>query len=465
MLAFKQERFHSRIVLPTGEVSDRVIEVRTHPITGRTCRITYSRGAEREPGAETLPAPPPFAADRRSCPFCRAQLARQTPRLEPALAPEGRLVRGKSTLFPNLFPYGRYSAVSLFDDTHFVEIGTALPASYTDSFLNCRDYLLRVLTHDPAAVWMAVTQNHLPSAGGSLLHPHLQVQADRLPSNFQRFLQDRAEQHFRRNGTRLFADYLEMETQRGERRLGATGRWEWLAAFAPEGFFEIWGILPGVTSLSRVSEEDWGDLAQGVLNTQRFYRSLGRNGYNLGILFLEDGSEVLEPRVVLTVRSNHAPWVRSDFTGFEVMLGDMATFTAPEETAARARPFWEDRGGARLGAGVRWCPVPKESGKIPSRLPSIPSVGRGRGTGHLLPGHAGGVRVPEPRCAEAASREGRPQSSLAPRGTGLSGTQRATAPSASWKPVTRHSDIRGPICLGGKLTTATTSLPMSSSGR
>ena len=76
-----------------------------------------------------------------------------------------------------------------------------------------------------------------------------------------------------------------------------------------------------------------------MLNTQQFYRSLGRNGYNLGLLLLEDGSDDLELRVVLTVRSNYAPWVRSDFTGFEVMLGDMATFSAPELTAEKARLF------------------------------------------------------------------------------------------------------------------------------
>ena len=140
---------------------------------------------------------------------------------------------------------------------------------------------------------------------------------------------------------RLFSDYLQYETRAGERTIGATGSWQWLAAFAPEGFFEIWGILPGVTSLRQATDDDWQALAQGVLNTQKFYRSLGRNGYNLGLLLLEDGSDDLELRVVLTVRSNYAPWVRSDFTGFEVMLGDMATFSAPELTAEQARPFWQ----------------------------------------------------------------------------------------------------------------------------
>jgi hypothetical protein len=57
---------------------------------------------------------------------------------------------------------------------------------------------------------------------------------------------------------------------------------------------------------------------------------------------IEDGLEVLEWQVVMVVRSNCAAWVRSDHTGLEVMLGDMATFTAPEETAKMARPFWKE---------------------------------------------------------------------------------------------------------------------------
>ena len=60
-----------------------------------------------------------------------------------------------------------------------------------------------------------------------------------------------------------------------------------MAAFAPEGFFEIWGILPGITSLQQVTASDWQDLAQGIINTQRFYRSICRNGYNLGLLLIE----------------------------------------------------------------------------------------------------------------------------------------------------------------------------------
>jgi hypothetical protein len=114
-----------------------------------------------------------------------------------------------------------------------------------------------------------------------------------------------------------------------------------MAAYAPEGFYEIWGILPGVTSLRIPDVFVWKDLASGILNAQKFYRSLCRNGYNLGILSIETPSSRAELRVVLIVRSNYAPWVRNDHTGFELMLGDMATFTLPETTAQQARRFWK----------------------------------------------------------------------------------------------------------------------------
>lgn len=38
-----------------------------------------------------------------------------------------------------------------------------------------------------------------------------------------------------------------------------------------------------------------------------------------------------------------------------------------------------------------------------------------------------------------------------------------TSPSVCMNPVTRHSDMKGPICFGGKLVTPMICLPMSSS--
>jgi UDPglucose--hexose-1-phosphate uridylyltransferase len=340
-LVFSIEPVAARFIAPEGEEVERIIEIRTNPITFRTSRVTLSRVGEKEKGMEALPDPPPDADRKAECPFCRPQVTANTPRCVNGIDSLGRLVHGASILFPNLFPYGRYSGVSLFDDNHFVEIGTASVQSYRDSFLNCADYLRKIHVSDPQAVFMAITQNHLPSAGGSLLHPHLQVHADRIASNHHRFLRSRAADYFRAHGSRLFADYLRHEQQDGRRYLGTTGSWEWMTAFAPEGFYEIWGIFPGCTSFQDLCVEDWENLALGVIRTQKFYRSLCRNGYNFGLLLIEDRNDCLEMRAMILARSNFAPWVRNDHTGYEVMLGDMATFVPPEETACLAREFWK----------------------------------------------------------------------------------------------------------------------------
>ena len=339
-LMFESQSVSAKFIDPSGKIVERRIEIRTHPITGRTSRVSFSRIDEKEPGTDSLPQPPPNADQTQSCPFCRPQVNSQTPQLHPDLSSAGRLTRGDSLLFPNLFPYGSYSAVSLFDNTHFVEIGQACAESYANSFINCSHYLAKVKQHDPRAVYLAITQNHLPSAGGSLLHPHLQINADRVATNHQRVLLQRANDFYHQNGNYLFSSYLDHEIAEGSRIIGTTGAWEWIAAFAPEGFFEIWGILPQKTSFQQVASSDWLDLAHGILNTQRFYRNLCRNGYNLGILVVDMPSSRLELRIVIMVRSNYAPWVRSDHTGFEMILGDMTTFNAPEQTAEQARSFF-----------------------------------------------------------------------------------------------------------------------------
>ena len=339
-LSFPTEIITGRFIDPSGENVEKPIEVRINPISGRTSRIAFGRGAEKEPGTDRLPLPPPNASDTANCPFCKPQVTSKTPRILCEIFPGGRLCHNESILFPNLFPYGAYSAVSLFDDQHFVEIGTSSASSYTDCFINCANYLHRILEFDTEAIYMAITQNHLPSAGGSLIHPHLQINADRIAPNNHRYLRKKSEEYFHQVGSYLFSDYLAHEKQDGSRYIGNIGPWEWIAAFAPEGFYEIWGILPRTTSLSQITDADWSHLAQGVSNAQKFYRSLCRNGYNLGILFVEDGNNFLELRIVILARSNYAPWVRNDHTGFEVMLGDMATFTSPEDTAENARPFW-----------------------------------------------------------------------------------------------------------------------------
>lgn len=137
-LSFEKNTMVAGLIDPSGEAVARYVEIRTNPVSGRTSRVTFSRSGQPEPGTDALPEPPPDARDTSNCPFCRPQVMARTPRFLPELVPSGRLVEGDSILFPNLFPYTSYSAVSLIDNNHFVEIGTASLTSYTNSF---KDFL------------------------------------------------------------------------------------------------------------------------------------------------------------------------------------------------------------------------------------------------------------------------------------------------------------------------------------
>ena len=341
MIEFLKKEFSARFYDGSGEPLERQQQVRTDPLTLRQCRITLSRALENERGTEKLFQPPEADLDESRCPFCPGNLELMTPRLNPKISRSKRLKRNHSILFPNLFPYTEWSAVSLFGAAHHVEIGTANPVSYRDSLINCADYLVRVKKADPGAVFMSITQNHLPGAGGSLVHPHLQVHAAKQPSNNHALLKRRADEYAARFNSCIVSDLLLAEKEAGERYIGSTGVWEWTAAYAPAGFYEIWGIAASQSSLLVPEKEHvWQDLAEGILHTQKLYRSLNRNSYNLTLLSSEDSRKMPCLKVSLTARSSYAPWVRNDFTGFELASGEMATFTLPEAVASMARAFW-----------------------------------------------------------------------------------------------------------------------------
>lgn len=341
MIEFKKSEFSTTFSDASGNQIKRIQQVRTDPVTLKKCRITPSRALENERGTERLYHPPDSDLDEKKCPFCPGNLESATPCFMPEFSETKRHRYNDSILFPNLFPYTEWSAVSLFDNAHHVEIGSAALGAYRDSFINCSQYLVKVKEADPSAIYMSITQNHLPGAGGSLVHPHLQVHATKQISNNHRVLEQRTQTYQAKYGKCILSDLLTAEKKVKQRYIGSTGVWEWTTAFAPSGFYEIWGIARKESSLLEPEKTQvWRDLAKGVLNTQKFYKSLNRNAYNLALLSVEDGNDSPCLKVSLVARSSYAPWVRSDFTGFEISSGEMTTFTFPESVATMAKEFW-----------------------------------------------------------------------------------------------------------------------------
>ncbi len=341
LIEFRQKELSANFSDSKGAKITRIQQIRTDPVTLKTCRITPGRALEEKRDQKEFHRLPQKDLDPDQCPFCPGNIDLMTPCLAREITDTGKLYYRESVLFPNLYPYTEWSAVSLFGKDHYVEIGTASAESYADSFINCARYLSRVKSADPGAVYMSITQNHLPGAGGSLVHPHLQVHASKTASNAHNMLRKRYLAYLSRHRTDILADLTDTEKKTGQRYIGSTGMWEWMAAFAPSGFHEIWGIAPTRFSLMDHDDTDlWTDLARGILNIQKLYRNLGKNAYNLAMISLEGTDKAPCLRACITARSNYAPWVRNDFTGFEIASKEMATFTFPEDLALTAKKFW-----------------------------------------------------------------------------------------------------------------------------
>ena len=102
MLKFESQSIAAKFIDPSGQMVEKPIEIRTHPITGRTSRIAFSRINEKEAGTDSLPQPPPDADQTTKCPFCQPRVTSETPQLHPDLVPAISVPRAHGNGWPPL---------------------------------------------------------------------------------------------------------------------------------------------------------------------------------------------------------------------------------------------------------------------------------------------------------------------------------------------------------------------------
>ena len=260
---------------------------------------------------------------RPACPFCSGSIETETPRLPPEVWPDGRIRRGEAVLFPNLVPYATWSSVSVYSpDRHLLPLDAITPRLLADNLAAQLEFARAAAAHDPSATWVSINANHLPPAGSSIFHPHLQGAASSVPTSAQRELADLS--------PRLVHDYVEHERGHGERHIAASAGVDWLASFAPAGIGEVRAFVDGVDSPAELTEASVRELATGTVRVLRVYAELGFESFNLALT---------GPPVVLRVvaRAYFGAAGRSDVMWLERLHGDVATDLSPERLAALAR--------------------------------------------------------------------------------------------------------------------------------
>jgi galactose-1-phosphate uridylyltransferase len=263
---------------------------------------------------------------RSSCPFCADRIETMTPRFPDEIAAQGRICRGEAVLFPNLLPYAKHNAVSVYGpDRHLLALAEMTPRLVADNLAAQVEFERAVMRHDPGSEWGSISANHMLPSGSSVFHPHLQGSVDPVPMTMQRLLTALPPERF--------AAYLDAERDAGERYLGSSGRVEWLVSFAPLAPGELRAFIADVASPAELDAELIEELGWGIATALNLYAEMGYESFNLAIYGAPPGTAGYPLNLRMACRSNLRPLYRSDSTYLERLHWEAAVDLAPEEVA------------------------------------------------------------------------------------------------------------------------------------
>ena len=286
------------------------LQYRTEHLTGLRCRISPDRLKRQIDQSLCIPS----SAD--GCPFCRDAVMIVTPTF-----PDGnRIIRGESVTFPNLFPFGEGHVVTVITREH-----TAIVFS--------RQQIVDALLSQIEALHMAdgyasINWNFLPSAGASLVHPHMQGLVDSRPSRIVDIYIEASEQYRKKQGRNYWDAVREQERSSDRYLFGDEILWS--AHAVPVGEREVRGMLP-ISTLDEL--ENYADLlARGILEIISLYRELGTYAFNMSVFFDKSGNDHgFRAFCSMISRINPNPSSTSDSAFMERLHLEPVIMTLPED--------------------------------------------------------------------------------------------------------------------------------------
>ncbi len=314
------------------------LEIRTDPLTqGKARVVNYRFKMPSKPDLSQL-----IEGSKEGCPFCPQNLEGLTPKFPEELIPEGRIRVGETVLFPNSMPYDKHSAVVSLSYNHFIEMDQFSEELLVDGLLACQIYLKRLSEYDPLIQYFSVNWNYMPSAGGGLIHPHLQVVAADTPTHHQRELIEASKPYYQRNSRNFWADLVSEEERLKERYIGTTGRISWIASFVPKGMMhDVMAIFHKKDSFLDLSLQELSDFCQGLKRVLRYLWDQNFYSFNLALYSGLKGSEHyfwLNSRIVS--RFTLPPIGTSDVNYFEKLHNEIFIVKTPESVCEELKEYF-----------------------------------------------------------------------------------------------------------------------------
>jgi len=271
-----------------------------------------------------------------NCILCNGKIESSTPKYPEEIIKSGRIQIGEATLFPNLFPIGKYHAVISISKAHFLRLSEFTPQLLIDAFLCARDFVRNVLKIDFNPLYITLNANYLFPSGSSLVHPHLQLLITSIPYSYHKRLIDACLSYYQQNSSNYFNDLILEEKKRGERYISQYGRWHFAASFAPSGSNEIIAIHESEANISELTETDVKDIATGISHVLSYYEKMGFLSFNF-TLFSSRNSTGFNCYFKMMTRQNLYPNYRNDDYYLQKILHSELMIVLPEELASGIR--------------------------------------------------------------------------------------------------------------------------------
>jgi galactose-1-phosphate uridylyltransferase len=280
-----------------------------------------------------------IAEESKGCFFCPENVLVKTPRFLEEMIPEGRIRIGKAVGFPNLNPIGTYSSVIVLCQEHFLNLNQLTPQIYEDGLSAAIEIVKRMMVFDPSARYWQINQNFLFPSGSTILHPHIQVVGDPIPTNEMESILNSSSSYHQRNGTSYWNDLIQMEKQQGKRYIANIGKVHWLTSFAPIGANEVCGMVEGHGSMTTLGQKDVSSLAQGIASALKYYEGKNLNSFNFSIYSIS-GEPAHQLFIRIISRTPMKAFYPNDWTSFKVLQSESASNIIPEELCREIRPFF-----------------------------------------------------------------------------------------------------------------------------
>lgn len=349
MISFKKEIYNTTYLHPRKDFqkTDVFAEARYDPLTGHRVRIY---GIEWKTKRVDFFYLGEKSKDR--CPFCKDALERMAARFPKDFLEEGHFKKGESTLIPNILPYAENAAVVILTKEHIVPMGKMKKSTIYDGISLIFEYSRKISSYKRKDYNFAhLHWNYMPTSGGSLIHPHMQVYVTDTALNYHNRVLEKAKDFKKNTGQEFFSQYLKREVEDQERFILKKGRCNLLAPFASKGMLgEFLIIIEDSYNYREILDEDIKDMAEILRLISLFFEAKEISGFNLALFSSPIGEEVILNHIRIYPRVYRDVEVfATDIETPTLLYGESFCLISPEKNAKDLKSFletnydnWED---------------------------------------------------------------------------------------------------------------------------